>query len=39
MPQAKSGGPGSNGTILPTGMNLQSIWGLSGEDAGTPDGL
>ena len=39
MPQGKSGGPGSNGTILPIGMNLQSIWGLSREDTGTPDGL
>lgn len=39
MPPGKSGGPGSNGTILPIGMNLQSIWGLSCEDTGTPDGL
>lgn len=38
MPPGKSGGPGSNGTILPIGMNLQSIWGLSCEDTGTPDG-
>lgn len=39
MPQGKAGGLRSNRTILPTGMNLQSIWGLSCEDTGTPDGL
>lgn len=39
VPQGKAGGQRSECTILPTGMNLQSIWGLSYEDEGTPDGL
>lgn len=39
VPQEKAGGPRSDCTLLPTGMNLQSIWGLSHADAGTPDGL
>lgn len=39
MPQGEAGGLRSNCTILPTGMNLQSICGLSCEDTGTPDGL
>lgn len=39
VPQGKAGGLRSDCTISPTGMNLQSIWGLSCKDAGTPDGL